>query len=370
MAHTQKSKTVCLLEDQRGLATVYSALLGTILVAMAAFSVDVGHAVVTQNELQNAADAAALAATRQMGVEYLAMSIPEQQDMSRALTGGEQGRITGQATAAAFANKASDVANLALGQNDIQFGTWNFLTSTFTPTTVRPNAIQVTARRDSAQNNPIRTFFAGVVGVNTMDITATATAALGTSGGPVGPGVADVPFAISSNWFNDVANCDDGIQFSPTGPDGCAGWHTFDQTPANAKKLRDTIDGLNDGSYEAPGFEPGVDPWEFTGGEVSSAFSNLIDLWNSKKKMNHGRWEWDVNLPVYQASSPSVCDNPSGSIIIAGYAKATITKVKKNDIQAEVKCDAFFNGAPDPNQNGGGGAGPLQPLSVYPRLVS
>ena len=49
----------------------------------------------------------------------------------------------------------------------------------------------------------------------------------------------------------------------------------------------------------------------------------------------------------------------------------TITEVKKNDIQAEVKCDTFFDGNPDPNQNpGGGGAGPLQPLSVYPRLVT
>ena len=370
MTKKRDSKIICLLHEQQGLATVYSALLGTILVAMAAFSVDVGHALVTQNELQNASDAAALAATRQMGVEYLAMSISEQQDMSRALTGAEQGRITGQAMAATFANKASDVANLALGRGDIQFGTWDWTTHTFTPTVTRPNAIQVTARRDSALNNPIRTFFAGVVGIDTMEITATSTAALGTSGGPVGPGVADVPFAISTNWFNGTANCNDGIQFSPTGVNGCAGWHTFDQHPANAKTLRDTIDGLNDGSYQAPGFTPGVDPWEFTGGEVSSAFKNLIDLWNSKKQMNNGRWEWDVNLPVYQASSPSVCDNPSGSIAIAGYAKATITTVKKNDIQAEVKCDAFFDGNPNPNQAGGGGAGPLQPLSVYPRLVS
>jgi len=78
---------------------------------------------------------------------------------------------------------------------------------------------------------------------------------------------------------------------------------------------------------------------------------------------------WDINLPVYQASSPTSCDNPNQSIIIAGYTKATITEVKKKDIQAEVKCDAFIDGSPDPNQNGGG-AGPLQPLSPYPRPVS
>ena len=369
MPSRHHSRLISLLQEQRGMAAVWMAMLGTILVAMAAFAVDVGHALVTQNELQNASDAAALAATRQMGVTYLALPITEQQDLGRDLTSSEQAQISAQATAAVFANKASDVANLALSQGDIQFGTWDFATRTFAPTTTQPNAIRVTTRRDGGQNGPITTFFAGVVGVNTMDVATTSTAALGTSGGPVPPGVADVPFAISTNWFNGVANCDDGIQFSPTGANGCAGWHVFDQWPANAHTLRDTVDGLNDGSYTAPGFTPGVDPWSFTGGEVSSAFNNLIDLWEAKRHMNNGRWEWDVNLPVYQASTPISCDNPNGQIIIAGYAKATITEVKKNDIQAEVKCDAFFNGNPDPNQNGGG-AGALQPLSTYPRLVS
>jgi hypothetical protein len=115
---------------------------------------------------------------------------------------------------------------------------------------------------------------------------------------------------------------------------------------------------------------PGQTQFTFTGGEVSSAFPNLINLWDTKKQWNNdaGRYEWDINLPVYGASSSSSCNNPSGDITIVGYAKAVITQVKKNDIQAEVKCDTFFDGAPNPNQTGGG-IGPLQPLSVYPRLV-
>jgi hypothetical protein len=128
---------------------------------------------------------------------------------------------------------------------------------------------------------------------------------------------------------------------------------------------------LQDGSYQSPGINPGQTQFEFTGGEVASAFPNLIDLWNTKKEWSDtsGRYEWDINLPVYQASSSSSCSNPSGDITIVGYAKAVITEVKKKDIQAEVKCDAFFDGTPNPNQTGGG-IGPLQPLSVYPRLVS
>ena len=180
-----------------------------------------GHA----NELQNAADAAVLAATRQMGVGYLAMPLAINK-IFVILPVPNRHKFTAQATTATFANKASDVANLALSLGDIQFGTWDFTAHTFTPTVTRPNAIRVTTRRDGGANGPITTFFAGIVGVNTIDIATTSTAALGTSGGPVGPGVGDVPFAISSNWRDDnVANCDGGIQFSPTGPDGCAGWH-------------------------------------------------------------------------------------------------------------------------------------------------
>ncbi len=365
-------KLMAVLREERGATAITLALLGAILVAFSAFAIDIGHALVTQNELQNASDAAALAATRQLGLTYLALPVTEQQDMNRSLTGAEQSQVTAQATAAASANSASDVGSLSLSQGDVEFGVWDFNAQTFTPTVTRPNAIRVTTHRDGTANGPITTFFAGVIGVNSLNVATSSIAALGTSGGSLPPGVADVPFAISSNWFNGVATCDAGIQFSPTGPAGCAGWHVFDQTPANANKLRATIDGLQDGSYQSPGITPGNTQFNFTGGEVSSAFSNLINLWDTKKEWSdaNGRYEWEINLPIYQASSPSSCNNPSGDITIVGYAIAVVTKVKKNDIQAEVKCDAFADGFPDANQTGGGGAGPLQPLSVYPRLVS
>lgn len=371
MCNKSRSTGFTTLLNQRGIAAINGVFMAVTMGIMAGVAIDVGHALLTQNELHNAADAAALAAARELGVTYLAMPIGEQQDLGRNLTSNEQSQVNAQATAAAFANSASNVSNLSLSQGDIEFGTWDFNAKTFNPTVTRPNAVRVTTRRDGGQNGPINTFFAGLLGVNTMDLATTSIAALGTSGGPVPPGVADVPFAISSNWFNGVANCNSGIQFSPTGVNGCAGWHVFDQTPANANKLRQTVDGLNDGSYQSPGIIPGQTQFTFTGGEVSSAFPNLIDLWNTKKQWSNdnGRYEWDINLPVYQASSSSSCDNPNSDITIVGYAKAVITTVKKNDIQAEVKCDAFFDGAPNPNQNGGG-AGPLQPLSVYPRLVS
>jgi Flp pilus assembly protein TadG len=52
------------------MAAVFIALMIFVLTAMASFAVDLGYAWVTQNELQNIADAGALAATRQLGVVY------------------------------------------------------------------------------------------------------------------------------------------------------------------------------------------------------------------------------------------------------------------------------------------------------------
>ncbi|MCA9481396.1 MAG: hypothetical protein KC545_13675, partial [Nitrospira sp.] len=106
MQKLKDGKIFTILRSERGVTAVTLALLGTILVAVTAFGIDFGHALVTQNELQNASDASALAAARQLGLAYLALPVTEQQDLNRSLTGDEQSQVIAQATAAAFANSA------------------------------------------------------------------------------------------------------------------------------------------------------------------------------------------------------------------------------------------------------------------------
>ena len=142
------------LLNERGIAAINGAFMAVTMAIMAGVAIDVGHALLTQNELHNASDAAALAAARQLGVTYLALPIGEQQDLSRNLTSNEQAQVNAQATAAAFANSASNVSNLSLSQGDIEYGTWDFNVKTFTPTVTRPNAIRATTRRDNAVEWP------------------------------------------------------------------------------------------------------------------------------------------------------------------------------------------------------------------------
>ena len=48
------------------------------------------------------------------------------------------------------------------------------------------------------------------------------------------------------------------------------------------------------------------------------------------------------NFPVYQASTPTSCDNPNQSIIIAGYTKATVTQVKRRTFKLRQNAIHFL----------------------------
>jgi Flp pilus assembly protein TadG len=77
MTHTSTGRETL---DQRGATAVTVVLFTAVMVMFAAFAIDIGHALVTKNELQNAADSAALAAGRQLGLTYLAMDLADQKD--------------------------------------------------------------------------------------------------------------------------------------------------------------------------------------------------------------------------------------------------------------------------------------------------
>ncbi len=395
MAEWNASNRVWKNMNQRGVAGVTVAVLSGLIVMMAAFAIDVGHALVTRNQLQNAADAAALSAGRQLGLTYLALVPGDQQDMSRNLTSLEQSQIITSGELASYANEASDMENITIAGGEVELGTWDLNAKTFTATVTRPNAIRVTARRDGAANGPISTFFAGIFGVNSMNVSATAVAALGTAGGPTPPGAFNAPFGISEDWFNGVAQCGDAISFSPANDPakGCAAWHQFEEktgagnTPeycegsgggggsddghGNAKMLDNIIECIEAGNYNPPATIPYSTQFNFTGGEVASAFPELQSLFNSAKEYNSqtNRDEWQVQIPVYEANG---CSNTTGPVTIVGYANAAVyevTTAPTKTIKADLQCNTFFDGAP-PTAPGPGGGGPATPLSPYPRLVS
>ncbi|UVT20578.1 MAG: hypothetical protein H8K03_01255 [Nitrospira sp.] len=334
------------LKNEQGAVAAMTAILLLVLLASAAAAIDIGHALVARNELQNAADAGALAGTRRLGALYQGMTTAAQQTYT--LTGGDQAAIVAAVQSVGAANKAAGVS-LSISAGDIAIGKWNSTTLTFAPTGAQPHSVRVTARRDGAANGPISTFLAHVVGLNSVNVSASATADLSPVGA-VAPGQLDAPFGISTFYFN-TYGCGDVIKFYPNDgtPQACAAWTTFNESPSNANTLKNIVDGLRLDTYQAPGVSPG-NTLNFTNGNLASVFPKLQQLYNAKKDSNGN---WDVFVPVY--NSPNCASNQnSGALPVVGFAEARVTSVQgapNFSINATVLCNIF-----EGNTTGGGPA--------------
>ena len=186
---------------ERGVAVIYVAILLVVLLGVTALAVDVGYMMVVRNQLQNAADAAALAAARKLGAIYEPMTYAQQQSYVCTPTD-----LSSVAQAIALENVAG-LESVKVLAPDVIIGQWDSTAHTLTPTYDRPDAVQVTARRDdTVPDGPIPRIF-GVVfralgnAAGGISISATATAALTGQGSSV-PGGLPIPVGISQSWFD------------------------------------------------------------------------------------------------------------------------------------------------------------------------
>jgi hypothetical protein len=168
---------------RRGAITPLVALTLVFVVAMLAFAVDVGWVVTVKSELQNAADAAALAGAAPLMDGYVQYNLPGQANRSTVLS-------TAKANARAEAKKFAALnrggnAPLALADSDIEFGFTDNRTppnyyaegSPGYPAGAFPNTVKVTLRRDqTSSTGSLPLFFGPVLGVPTADVVATAAA--------------------------------------------------------------------------------------------------------------------------------------------------------------------------------------------------
>jgi len=150
---------------REGIALVLAVLLLVVAFSFAAFVIDVGYILLSRNQLQTAADAAAYA-----GADALA-------------TGGDLEQAFLAAKEMSEEN-SPDMGNV-LQNADISFGDWDVDTRTFNENNVAPTVIRVVVRRADTNDNPLPLFFAPIIGQDTANISATAIAAIPKStGGP------------------------------------------------------------------------------------------------------------------------------------------------------------------------------------------
>lgn len=188
---------------QKGAVTVLVALTLPVLLGAGALAVDLAYLHVVRNELQNDADAAALAGARKLytqGASALAWSAAAE-----------------TASNAIALNRA---AGHALADGHVQTGYWD-TTQTATglqglPMTPGPNdapAVQVSLGKSEGQNQgPARTFLASIWGVYAKPVRVMAVAGV-SSPGSIRPGGL-FPFAISKCMYDKFWN----MNAQPAGP--------------------------------------------------------------------------------------------------------------------------------------------------------
>jgi Flp pilus assembly protein TadG len=382
---------ISVIKSQRGVSAVVIAIALVVLLGFAALAIDVGFLYATRNELQNIADAAALAATRQLGATYQTLT-PAQQKTYVC----DPSTIVPIAQAVALKNQAAQ-KNIVINAADVVIGRW--AGGTLTPTLNQPDAVGVIARRDGSANGPVTTFFAAVFKVfggnlDTIGITADAVAAL-TGKGETIPGELELPIGISYYFYQDGAFCNDYVKFYPTNdPDSCAGWTSFEDNPPSDSTLRDILDELIDSPATSTS-DPTV--FNFTGGTLSNpTFKDLLTLFQNKGydisapqapaqldaegnpvtgALSDGApgtvpltdaagnrlyypdgtprnlHEWPTTVVVYNWDD---CSNPNKAIEIVGYSEILVTDVldaPNKLVQGKVLCNLYE----EDNVRGGGG---------------
>jgi Flp pilus assembly protein TadG len=310
------------VSNSRGVAAVMTALFMVVLLAMGAAAIDIGHALVARNELQNVSDAAALAGDRALAIMYEGLTPAAQQ--TYVLTGSDQAAIVTAVQATAVANSAAGVP-ITVNAADIAVGSWNFATRTFTATNATPTAVRVIARRDSTANGPISTFLGSVIGLSSVSVVAVATANLGPINA-VAPADMDAPFGISEYYFSSGFGCGDTIQFSPSNgtPQSCAGWTTYDQSPFNNNTMTSIVNQMASGNNPSPGAVAGQTSLVFGNGNLGNpawtALQNLLQYHINTEG------QWDALVPVYGPVGTNDC-TPTGFKPIIGFATVRILYV-------------------------------------------
>jgi Flp pilus assembly protein TadG len=324
------------LLDQKGSTIVLVAVSLVALIAFVSLAVDVGYMLIARNELQNAADAAALAGTRYMGkMAYEGKQLPVNLSTYQAA-------IISAAKNAALNNSVAGTRIATINDSDVIIGKWDNSTTppSFTAGLENANAVRVTVRRESGSNGTIPTFFAGIFQINAAEANAEATAAL-TGEGQTLPGQS-FPIALSQQIM-DIA-CPPGstspvpITLTP-GANSCFAWFSWDG-PTNKGTVADMLDGT-DQRVMAVGSTAvypncGIPPYApcstiaLTNGIVDSIF-------NPNEPINDYIGK-EVTVPIYKETS--TCSNISRPANIIGFGILEVKALSKKDksVSGDIRC--------------------------------
>ena len=333
------------LKNDRGVSAVIVGIMMLMFLGFAALAIDFGHLYVVRNELQNAADAGALAAARVLYLEEDGALLNEDANQSGfdAATENKSEKIS------VDVNWTADNDN----EGDVQRGHWRFSTGDnacprgFTPNAdIAPpdlqrsteeldadcgfiNAVRVITRR---QATPAASFFARIFGHENFSLSAAAVAYIGFAG-TLEPGVADQPIAICKESLLDedgTFTCGVGRMINSGATDGhqTGGWTNFSQPceTASTPTVRPLVCG--DGNPNIINLGQGMGT---VGGELQSTYNDLYACWkNSGMDTDEDGWPdkpWRLTFPVIECPG----NNTSNCSTVVGAVELDIIWITQTD---------------------------------------
>lgn len=339
------------LRDQRGSIAVVSALTLVMMLTSLGLVVDLGHIYTVKVELQNAADAGALAGAEALfNPTFQANAFPPPLPLSppimpacflpplvfKYFPGMNQGgpfpfkycaaveplepvTFCDMAQAAAIsavrANKA-DGKPLTILPEDVQLGTYAYNPEAgvweFTPgyCSNNTNAVKVTTRKTVNLNGPVHLTFGWVLGKQYVELSADSVAMLGWVKG-IGQGRGTFPLALGDKYVPEPGQ-KMLVTFSPNWSD-TGGWHTFFDPSTSAKDLRNLVNGTK----PSPEIKCG-DIIYVTNGVDATVIKEMYDQFY---KVHKGKWL--IILPVIPADSNYVQSRP-----VKGFCAFEVLEVK------------------------------------------
>lgn len=151
-------------QGKEGIATIWTMLFFLVLVMFVGLVVDTGYLALARQQMQTVADASALSGAYTVKTNAVASRM-----YARNIGGMNY-------AAGVYVDLQLNGSNDPLG--DIVIGKYDRTTATFTPTMVRPNAIQTNPRRTNAHvvNNPVDLIFGDIMGNPQQEVAAMAIA--------------------------------------------------------------------------------------------------------------------------------------------------------------------------------------------------
>jgi hypothetical protein len=332
------------LANRRGAAIIFVAFALFMLIAMAGLAIDVGYIYTVRNELQNAADSAALA-----GAQVL------YDDPATTADDPPGSHVNPNANAEALSFLTQNYSEkVQVSPESIERGHWSFTTRTFTANEtdldpvslwnvsteeldVNPhfiNAVRVVTQRKRDAGQLPEPFFARIFGGQAKEINAVAVAYIGFAG-TLAPTEAEQPIAICQQAITDSDGsytCSRGrmINSGQTYNVQTGGWTNFTQGPcdtASTPTVRPLVCGTGNPNPLVYGNGMGS-----VGGEIQTVYDSLRDCWMSAPGIdaNSDGWPdriWTLRLPVIDCPGNNV--GPCSTLV--GAVEVNVVWITRND---------------------------------------